>query len=58
VIDLTSEIQGLNDYDAVDRFVTLAEQLEVAADLIAAESLPKARMALVAVDNLAHRRGR
>lgn len=51
--DLSSAIEGLSDYDAIDRFVTFAEQLDVAADLVAADTLPKARMALVAVDNLA-----
>lgn len=51
--DLASAIEGLSDYDALDRFVTFAEQLDVAADLVAADTLPKARMALVAVDNLA-----
>jgi hypothetical protein len=53
VTDLASAIEGLNDYDAIDRFVTFAEQLDVAADLVQADTLPKARMALVAVDNLA-----
>ncbi len=51
--DLASAIEGLGDYDAIDRFVTFAEQLDVAADLVQADTLPKARMALVAVDNLA-----
>ena len=50
---MASAIEGLNDYDDIDRFVTFAEQLDVAADLIQADTLPKARMALVAVDNLA-----
>jgi hypothetical protein len=53
VTDLATAIEGLNDYDAIDRFVTFAEQLDVAADLVQADTLPKARMALVAVDNLA-----
>jgi len=53
VDDLASAIEGLRGYDAIDRFVTFAEQLDVAADLVQADTLPKARMALVAVDNLA-----
>ena len=53
VTDLASAIEGLQDYDAIERFVTFAEQLDVAADLVRADTLPKARMALVAVDNLA-----
>jgi hypothetical protein len=53
VTDLASAIAGLGDYDAIDRFVTFVEQLDVAADLVQADTLPKARMALVAVDNLA-----
>jgi hypothetical protein len=54
VDDLASAIEGLSDYDAIDRFVTFVEQLDVAADLVGADTLPKARMALVAVDNLAN----
>jgi hypothetical protein len=46
VDDLASAIEGLRDYDAIDRFVTFAEQLDVAADLVQADTLPTARMAL------------
>jgi hypothetical protein len=38
VSDLASAIEGLQDYDAIERFVTFAEQLDVAADLVRADT--------------------
>jgi hypothetical protein len=51
--DPARDIAELHAYDDVDRVLVFAEQLGVAADLLASESLAKTRMALVAVDNLA-----
>jgi hypothetical protein len=45
--------RAVRRYDAIDRFIVLVEQLDLAAELVAAGSLAKARMALVAADNLA-----
>lgn len=44
---------GAHRYDAVQRFLVVVEQMDVVAELLAAGSLAKARMALVAADNLA-----
>jgi len=46
-------IAASRQYDAIDRLIVFGEQLEVAVELLTAGTLAKARMALVAVDNLA-----
>ena len=41
-------------YDAIDRFEVLAEQLEIAYELLEGETLAKGRTALVTLDSVAH----
>lgn len=40
-------------YDSIQRFLVVVEQLDVATELVMAETVAKARLALIATDNLA-----
>ncbi len=43
----------IRPYDAIEPVIVFGEQLEIAMELVAAGTLAKGRLALVAVDNLA-----
>jgi len=49
-----AELSSTYRYDEIDRFLLFAEQLEVACELLGAETLAKTRTALVVLDNLAN----
>jgi hypothetical protein len=51
---LTTDIFPISRYDQIDRFLVFVEQLDVACDLLAEDTLAKTRAALVGVDNLAN----